>query len=103
MKRIKDLINESANNMIIHNVFSYKKFKNIGKTFLEDTAKNDIYKICLVAVVDDIDVNDLIKDESQHNLLKFSFKLNNWILDDGEEFDIKKLSLSNDDVVLVLY
>lgn len=103
MKRIKDLINEHTNNMIIHNVFSYKKFKRIGKRFLKETARNDIDKICLVSVVDDFDVNDIIEDESQHNLLKFNFRLNNWVLYDGKEFDINQLSLSDDDVVLVLY
>ena len=111
MRRIQQLMNTNKNKLQIHNVFRYDTFKDPkhivgGVTYLYDLAKEGITTVYAAAIVDNIDVQDIINDVS--NLERFEFKNGKWYnCTDGNmeklEDDVNTWSLSDDDIILILY
>ena len=111
MRRIQQLMNTNKNKLQIHNIFRYDTFKDPkhivgGVTYLYDLAKEGITTVYAAAIVDNIDVQDIINDVS--NLERFEFKNGQWYnCTDGNmeklEDDVNTWSLSDDDIILILY
>lgn len=108
MRRLQQLMNVNKNKLQIHNVFRYDTFKDPkhitgSVSYLYDLAKEGITTAYVAAIVDNIDVQDIINDVS--NLERFEFKNGQWYNctnDDMEklEDDVNTWSLGDDDIIL---